>query len=530
MNARFSIVTVIAAAPLDRFIACAHSIVSQPYPEWEWHVVIDDSTDDQIIAELQRISAADRRVNSIVAGAAITRPPDERDDSLTDRYARSANLGLGAAVGDFVAFVDPRDRLSTDALGAVNHCWNLDRVADVLYSDEDSVDGDGGHHDRVSKPIWSPERLLGYHYLGDLLVVNTELINRVGGLREGYHGAEHYDLALRVTEAAHHIVSIPEVLYHRTARPDSDDGTDSVSGLRRAAADAVKRRGINGHVVPAGSRFHRVKRTPMRTPPVSIVIPTTGTAANLWGLESPMVLNMVQSIVHTSTYSNLEILVVADEGTDPAVIQRLSEVDDVSVVEYPREFNFADKCNTGALAATGEILIFANDDMEVRSPDWIESMIGFLEEPDVGAVGPMLLYDNFTIQSAGHTAGPQLWARGTPLPLDGPVELLVSRECVGTTGACLAIRAESFAAIGGFSTDFPLSFNDVDLCFKLASRKQRIIWTPDAQLFHFESRSRDPSVSVTEDEMVTRRWGPQLLRDPYLRVYLEPGYQRSAAH
>jgi GT2 family glycosyltransferase len=447
-----------------------------------------------------------------------------------DRYVHSANLALGAATGDFVAFVDPRDRLSSNALGAVNHRWNVDRDADVLYSDEDSVDDDGRHHDPISKPIWSPERLLGHDYCGDLLVMDTGLVTRVGGLREGYQGAEHYDLALRVTEAAKHIVSIPEVLYHRTVRDAADSGPDVVSAQRRAAADAVNRRGINGQVVPAGSRFHRVKRSPMHTPPVSIVIPTAGTAANIWGLHIPMVLNMVQSVAHTSTYIELEILVVVDEGIDLALIQRLSEIEGVSLVEYPDEFNFADKCNTGALAASGEILIFANDDMEVRSPDWIESMIGFLEEPDVGAVGPMLLYDNFTIQSAGHTAGPQLWARGAPLPLDGPAELLVSRECVGTTGACLAIRAETFAAIGGFSTDFPLSFNDVDLCFKLASRKQRIIWTPDAQLFHFESRSRDPGVSASEDEMVTRRWGPQLLHDPYLRVSVEPDYQRSAAH
>lgn len=283
-------------------------------------------------------------------------------------------------------------------------------------------------------------------------------------------------------------------------------------------AEALKRRGINGVVVPASQTLHRVKRTPAIHPKVSIIVPTAGTSSTIWGLEMPLIVNMLHSVRQLSTYDNIELVIVADTPVDQDLTSQLTDlVGDYTLVEYSKPFNFSEKCNLGAMAATGEMLIFANDDLEVITPDWIESMLGFFDEPDVGAVGPLLLFDNFTIQSAGHTAGPGDYGRGWPYQRNTTDNLLINRECVGVTAACLMMRADDFSDIGGFSMGFSTTYSDVDLCYKLLSINRRIIWTPNAQLFHFESRSRKPEVQESETLAMGNRWGHRLHMDPYLR-------------
>ena len=166
-----------------------------------------------------------------------------------------------------------------------------------------------------------------------------------------------------------------------------------------------------------------------------------------------------------------------------------------------------------------------NDDMEVRSPDWIESMIGFLEDPSIGLVGPLLLFDNYLVQSAGHkSAPPSHFGRGLPPTVSGGPgwPFALNREVMGVTGACMAIRRPTFFDVGGFSVDFPLNYNDVDFCFKLIQAGFRIIWTPDAELFHFESKSRETIVGESELALLDRLWGRYLSSDPLLRDHV-PG-------
>ena len=188
------------------------------------------------------------------------------------------------------------------------------------------------------------------------------------------------------------------------------------------------------------------------------------------------------------------------------------------LVKFDEPFNFSKKCNLGALAASGDIFIFMNDDMEALSADWIESMIGFLEDPSVGLVGPMLLFDNFLVQSAGHaSAPPSHFARGLPPSVAGGPgwPLGLNREVMGVTGACMAIRRRTFFDVGGFSVEFPLNYNDVDFGFKIVQSGLRIIWTPDAELFHFESKSRRTVVDDSESALLYRLWRRYMQSDPF---------------
>jgi len=194
--------------------------------------------------------------------------------------------------------------------------------------------------------------------------------------------------------------------------------------------------------------------------------------------------------------------------------------------EYTKPFNFSEKINLGAVQATGEILILLNDDTQIESPDWIEGLIVFLEESDVGMVGPKLLLEDKRIQSAGHyfKIGAHNGASGSAYRENGPFSVLtIPAERSGLTMACVAIPRKVFELVGGLCTEFPGAFNDVDFGNKLVLHGYRMIWTPHVEMFHFESVSRDPKVAEQEILLVEERWGSVLLTDDHYLPDFESG-------
>jgi GT2 family glycosyltransferase len=230
----------------------------------------------------------------------------------------------------------------------------------------------------------------------------------------------------------------------------------------------------------------------------------------------------VASIVQRSTYNDYEIIVVYDSHTPDEVLTRLSKIAGSRLVlaEYTKPFNFSEKINLGAARATGDVLILLNDDTQIHSPDWIEGLICFLEQSDVGMVGPKLLLEDMRIQSAGHyyKNGAHNGASGYSYQEAGPFSVLtIPSERSGLTMACVAIRRKVFELLGGLCTEFPGAYNDVDFGNKLNLFGYRMIWTPHVEVFHFESLSRDPKVSAPETLRIENRWRSVLLsEDEYL--------------
>ena len=511
----FSIVTPVYNPDRKAFEACVRSVRGQSYPHWEWCIVDDKSTSWWVWPRLKMLSLLDRRIKV-------------RRRTENGGISSASNDALGLISGEFVVLLDNDDELVPDALGVVNHQIVHHPDVDYLYSDEDKIAESGEYEGRFSKPDWSPERLLCQNYCSHLSVIRSELVQQLGGFRSGYDGAQDHDLLLRLSDSQLSVVHIPEVLYHwrvsaGSTAADVSEKPEAVNAGRRAIEDAVARRQISGTVVDAGSWYHRVKRSPTSSPLVSLIIPTCGTEGVVWGERVIFLENLIASINSLSTYENYEIVVVYDDPTDPLVLERLrGSTHQLRLVRYQKPFNFSEKCNIGAVEAFGEVLIFMNDDMEVLSPDWIETLVAMTEDPTVGAVGPLLLFDNFTVQSAGHHAvGPAHFARGLSpkSPAAGGWPLVLNREVSGLTGACVALRREVFFQVGGFSEQLPLNYNDVDFGYKIQSEGLRLLWTPDVALFHFESKSRETTVSQEEKELLRRLWGRYISgysTDPYL--------------
>jgi GT2 family glycosyltransferase len=257
--------------------------------------------------------------------------------------------------------------------------------------------------------------------------------------------------------------------------------------------------------------FTLVRRELTSRPKISIIIPTRGDMKRVWGVTTCIVSNAVNSILTLSTYDNYEVIVMRDvppTGGEPASWGFVNDPR-VRVIDYPFPFNFADKCNVGVLYAEGDVIILLNDDTQVISPDWLESLTALLEDDSVGMVGPMLLLEDGRIQSAGHINDPTPRHLGAGDRGNAPGKFgayLVTRCVSGVTGACVAMRKTTYMAVGGMSLDYPVSFNDVDLGNKVLESDLKILWTPLARLYHFESLTRDKTVTQEEGLALERRW------------------------
>ncbi len=439
----------------------------------------------------------------------------------------ASNDGIDAATGEFIVLLDHDDLLTPDALSA--NALQISRVDDVdyLYSDEDKVDDEGRLFDEFRKPDWSPERLRGQMYTSHLSVMRTEVVRRVGGFGEGYDGSQDHDLALRVGEVARRVIHIPEVLYHwravvGSASADINAKPYATIAGAKAVQDHMDRLGLAAEVgqgpVPGHYRITRRLDPAVR---VSVVIPTIGQSDLIWGSRRVMVVEAVRSLLARTRHKNLEIVVVYDDPTPEAVLRELREVagDTLVLERFPRPFNYSEKMNVGCLRASGDRLVFLNDDVEVISDEWLEQLVAPLDEPDVGLTGARLYFSDDTVQHAGHA-----YARGhylhpfRDLPRDsyGPFgALILNREASGVTAACAAMRRETFVRIGGFTETLPANFNDVDLCYKVRGNAQRIVYVASVELYHFESRSRERAVHDWERNVVRGRWGVPV-DDPYV--------------
>lgn len=505
----FSVVVPVHDPPLGLLRACLASIRNQTWTDWELVLVDDGSRDPAVRAELAAACATDRRVSVHTreqAGGIVA----------------ASNDGLAAARGEFVVLVDHDDRIEPHALAAVADAIAAEPDADYVYTDEDKIDPAGQVYDTFLKPDWSPERLRAQNYCTHLSVLRRSLVAEVGGFREGFDGSQDHDLILRVTERARRILHVPQVLYHWCVTPGSAAGDPHAKPYareagRRAVADHMARLGLAATVEHLATPGHfRVRRPPVDAS-ASIVMVTVGTTRPVWGVERVLVLQAVRSVLDVTAHDGLEIIVVLDPRTPEAVRGELATLP-VTLIEADGAFNFSRWTNLGVAASSGEYVVLLNDDVLVEQPDWLDVMLGFFAEPDVGVVGARLLYADGTLQHGGILLNEQ------PLHIfhgfagddPGPFGLLeIDREVSSVTGACLATPRALWDELGGLPEEFAVAFNDLDYCLRVRRTGRRVIWAAHATLYHFESQTRRPDADQHEIDLLYERWHHELHHDPY---------------
>lgn len=448
------------------------------------------------------------------------------------------NAALAAAQGDYVVPLPADAGLAEHALYELAVAIASDPEAALLYSDEDRIDASGERSDPWFKTGWDPCLALAKDSIGLLAAFQGAMLRRLGGMRphDNCMPLALYELSLRAAFAASagHIHHIPMVLCHRAG-----DGAllqDQHAERMRAIVRALlQENDIDATVTPApmAQRWSWINREVRKPEPlVSIIVPTRDRA--------DLLEKCTASLLSNTDYPALELLIVDNDSQEPAAIallHRLSLNRNVRVLPYPGEFNYAAINNFAAREARGQILVLLNNDTESIRPDWLHAMVAHAIQPDIGAVGARLLYSDGRVQHAGmvnQPDGPVHQFRFAGRNDVGPMgELCLARSVTLVTGACLAIRRAVYFEVGGLDEDLRVAFNDVDLCMKLGDQGYRIVWTPNAELFHFESASRGYDVTPEQQALATRelerfksRWGALLSNDPFRNPNLNYGWDK----
>jgi GT2 family glycosyltransferase len=484
--------------PAGELRRTVESVRRQLYPHWELYLV------GAAGSVLEEAVEADPRIKlRLHAGG--------------NGVAHTANSSLALAAGRYIAFLDAGDELPEHALGRVALAAAQDEW-DLLYTDEDCLGADGRYGQPFFKPDWSPEYLLSYPYTGRLAVYRATLVRELGGFREDLEPAHEYDLVLRVLARLPRVQHIADVLYHRHEAnfwahgpPDSDAG-------RRAVADHLERTGRLGRVEPGPvPHLHRVRIAVAGRPRVSIILPTAYRTTSVPGEHSTYLGRCLASVREQTTYPNYEILMF-DNGEPPQDIEEDLKKNGIVPIAYGQPFNWAATMNQGAAHAAGEHLVFLDDDTEVITPDWLECLLEYSQQPDIGAVGARLHFPDGRLQHAGITVldgRPGHPFYGSPGDHRGYFfSSAVPRNWSAVTGACLMTRAEIFRELGGFAEKFAFNFNDVDYCLRVARSGRRVVCNPYAQLFHHETATK-AEYFPTELHAFRDHWRRQWPRDPY---------------
>lgn len=499
--------------PDERWLRAAiESVRCQVYENWQLIVVDDASTDPRVRSILREYASLDDRIRA-------------RFRSENGHISAATNDGLADATGEFVAFMDHDDELAPFALAVVVLAAAAGN-ADVLYTDEDKIDTSGRHSAPHCKPRWNPELLLGQNYISHLTVIRRSIVESVGRLRPSFDGSQDHDLLLRVTAevSADRIVHVPFVAYHWRSVP----GSTARSAAEKSYTEDASIAALSDHLRDGWTVQRAAAPTTYRcTPPmldyplVSILIPTRD--------RLDLLRQCVDSLART-TYPAFEIVVIDNDSAEPQTLSWLEAFDnghDHRVLQHRGVFNYSAVNNAAARSARGDVFCLLNNDTEVIEPGWLDEMVRWIQQPDVGVVGAKLLYGNGTIQHAGVVLGlGGLAGHGHHL-VEGDAfgyfnRLTIAHEVGAVTGACLLTWRATWDQLGGLDEELAVAFNDIDYCLRVRNHaEQRIIWTPHARLYHHESLSRgaeDDPVKVArfndEVDRVMKRWAERLHDDP----------------
>lgn len=490
---RFSLLVAALDTPEPLLSACVASVRAQRYPEWELLVVVDGGA-SAVTAPLEALARKDSRLR-VLRG--------------TGDVLAATRAGLAAATGELIAFVEPDGQLAPHALASVAVRWVQEPGTELVYADEDRLDAEGHRHTPFFKPDWSPDLLRSVDYLGRFLVVRRPLLEEVLRGREGFAGAHGHDLALRLSERTRRIAHVPQVLYHGRGR----GWTEATGDGARALQEHLARLGETATVELAAPDAYRVRYAVRGQPKISIIVPFK---------DRPDLLDtLTRSLLGKTRYANYELLLVSNNSTRPETYALLDRLTDERIVKlrWDHPFNYPAINNWAAKQATGELLLFLNNDMEVVDPDWLEELVSQAQRPEVGAVGARLLFPEGTVQHAGVVVGLTGFA-GHPfwrLPDAGwwtPFgHADWTRNYLSVTSACVAMRRSLFEELGGFDESFQVCGSDIEIGLRLNARGLRVVYTPYARLIHHESASRRVDAIPETDY-----WLSYAAYRPYLRT------------
>jgi len=460
------------------------SVICQTYQNWE--LCLSDGSEEsgnRVQRICKRFAKRDKRIryNRLVKNEGIS---------------SNTNHCIDMATGEFMVLLDHDDLLHPSALHEVAFAIN-EQNADFVYTDEDTFhitpyDAFQPHY----KPDFAPDNLRATNYICHLIAFKATLLEKAGCFRSEFDGSQDHDLVLRLTEQATEIVHIPKILYYWRAHSSSVAASSEAKDYtheagRKAIAEHLIRVGLAGTVEDtAVANTHRIRYEVAGEPLISIIIQNKDHKEDID--------KCLKSIFELSTYNNYEIVIVENNSILEetfAFYDTLKNNNRIEVIHWDKEFNYSAINNYGAKYANGEYILFLNNDIEIITPDWMQEMLMFAQRADIGAVGAKLYYPDDAIQHAGLILGIGGVAghahKYFPRSHFGYMNRLIySQNVSGVTAACVMMPKEVFEEVNGFNELLEVAFNDVDICMRIRKAGYLIVFTPFAELYHYESKTR----------------------------------------
>ena len=505
---------------LDRAI---ETVIDQAYTNWELCISDDASTEPHIGPLLEKWAQKDDRIKV-----------HYRDKN--GHISANSNSALDLAVGDYCVLMDHDDELRPHSLFEVAKVIIEKPETLFIYSDEDKIDYEGNRKDPHFKSSWNPDLFYVQNYLNHLTVLKTSRLREIGGWRIGYEGSQDHDLYLRFLHDVDkdQITHIPKILYHwRAIEGSAAYFNDEKNYTHDAGVKALSDyfHGIDkGVKVSNDKHFYRIHYPIPDTPPlVSLIMPMKDLAS--------ITQVCVESILEKTDYPHYEILIVNNNSEEAETFDFLSDVKNkssrVRVIDYEQPFNFSAINNYAVKHAKGEIIGLINNDMEIINDDWLSEMVSHAVRPEIGCVGAKLYYPDNTIQHAGVILGIGGVAGHSHKYISRGEHGYFSRAQLtqnfsAVTAALLLVEKSIYEKVGGLNEDhLKVAFNDIDFCLKVMNTGLRNLWTPYAEAYHHESKSRGAEDSPEkikrfhqEMKYMHQNWANAIDHDPYYSPHL----------
>lgn len=518
----FSILVPLYNTP-ERFLReMIESVTAQTYGKWE--LCLADGSDDAHDF-VGRICQEYRQKDSRIKYQKLAK---------NEGISGNTNECYRMATGNYIALFDHDDLLHPCVLFAYMQAI-CEKDADYIYCDEATFKGNSINHMITLhfKPDFAPDNLLANNYICHFSVFGRELLESGELFRSQFDGSQDHDMILRLTAKAKHIVHVPRILYYWRSHKGSvassiDAKTYAIDAAKGAVADHLTKLGYRNFEIESTRAFatiFRIKYELTSRPLVSIIIPNKDHVDDLS--------RCVESIINLSTYDNYEIVIVENNSETAEIrtyYEEISRHPRVQVVEYKGDFNYSKINNFGVQYAKGEYLLLLNNDTEVITPDWMEELLMYAMRKDVGVVGAKLYYPDKTIQHAGiviglgaHRTAGHTHYRIPEANVGYMGRLCYAQDVTAVTGACMMVSKALYEELGGLDESFTVALNDVDFCLRVREKGFLNIFTPFAELYHYESKSRG---SDKKDERALRyqqesdrfrvKWADALAKgDPY---------------
>ncbi len=529
---KFSILVPLYNTPKEFLTAMLDSVVNQTYENWELCLADGSDTEHAYVGEIcQEYIEKDKQYTG--TESRIVYKKLEKNEGISG----NTNRCLAMATGEYIGLFDHDDILHPSVLYEYVKVIN-EQNADYIYCDETTFKNNDINKMLTMhfKPDYAVDNLRANNYICHFSVFDRHLLDGEELFRSKYDGSQDHDMILRLTDRANNIVHVPKLMYYWRSHAGSvasgiQAKTYAIEAAKGAVAEHLKNHGCEHFKITSTRAFETIFKISYQiigNPKISIVIANKDHEADLR--------RCITSIIEKSTYDNYEIIVVENNSETPEIwkyYEELKENEKVKLVTYQGSFNYSAINNLGVNEAAGDYILLLNNDTQVITVNWMEELLMYAQREDVGAVGAKLYYENKTIQHAGvvlalgahRTAGHSHYGQHRE-NLGYMGRLCYAQNVSAVTGACLLVSRELYEKVGGLDESFAVSLNDVDFCIKLRQLGYLNVFTPFAELYHFESISRgldDQGEKAEryneESERFRTKWKEVLEKgDPYYNV------------